>query len=155
MSKAIVTMVGILAAVLLAGSASAEDGEIEGTTIQSIAEMDGHFVSVTTTVGCSREEDSDGDSVCDNYDNCTEIPNPSQNDTDRDGYGNVCNADFNNDGAVGVADRGFLEQVPLFSRVGEQGYRALVDLDNSGSITMKGHVIFQSLVGTAPGPSGR
>jgi len=36
-------------------------------------------------------------------DNCSEIPN-SQVDTDRDGYGNACDGDFNNDGATDFQD---------------------------------------------------
>ena len=43
--------------------------------------------------------DSDGDLVPDEFDNCTQIPNGPQQasnqvDTDRDGYGNACDADY-------------------------------------------------------------
>jgi hypothetical protein len=43
--------------------------------------------------------DTDGDLVPDEFDNCVEIPNGPQQrsnqvDTDRDGYGNACDADY-------------------------------------------------------------
>ena len=34
--------------------------------------------------------DSDGDGVCDDTDNCPDIPNPNQEDTDTDGVGDAC-----------------------------------------------------------------
>ncbi|MBL8351850.1 MAG: PQQ-dependent sugar dehydrogenase, partial [Burkholderiaceae bacterium] len=40
--------------------------------------------------------DSDNDGFADNVDNCRSTPNPSQLDTDGDGIGNMCDADFNN-----------------------------------------------------------
>ena len=44
--------------------------------------------------------DTDGDGVPDPLDNCSSVPNagPFGCDTDMDGYGNACDADFNNDG---------------------------------------------------------
>ncbi|HVN38455.1 MAG TPA: thrombospondin type 3 repeat-containing protein [Myxococcota bacterium] len=43
--------------------------------------------------------DSDGDGVYDVLDNCVNVPNayPSDCDTDHDGYGNICDGDFNQD----------------------------------------------------------
>ena len=155
MSKAIVTTVGILAAALWAGSASAQTYELDGLTIRCIAEIDEQYVSMTTSFGCSPELDTDGDGVCDDYDNCTEIPNAEQIDTDDDGFGNVCDADFDNNGMVGISDLRFLKAVPLYTKVGDPGYNSVVDLNDSGSITPADHLIFQDLFGTAPGPSGR
>jgi cysteine-rich repeat protein len=48
--------------------------------------------------------DDDGDGRVNRSDNCELVPNPSQCDTDRDGYGNVCDPDFSQDGRVGAAD---------------------------------------------------
>ena len=42
--------------------------------------------------------DSDGDGVTDNKDNCLNIHNPSQLDTDTDGAGNACDPDDDGDG---------------------------------------------------------
>lgn len=57
-------------------------------------------------VGCSSDVDSDG--VCDAVDNCLNVPNPGQRDDDLDGYGNICDADLNQDCIVGGADAGFI-----------------------------------------------
>jgi hypothetical protein len=43
-------------------------------------------------------EDGDGDEVPDQEDNCPEIPNPSQTDTDGDGVGDACDEDDDDDG---------------------------------------------------------
>lgn len=49
-------------------------------------------------------DDRDGDGVPDPYDNCLEVPNPDQVDTNLDGLGNACDADYNGDGAVTTLD---------------------------------------------------
>ncbi len=48
--------------------------------------------------------DTDGDGVPDNIDNCRLTANSGQQDTDADGYGNMCDADLDNDGFVGPFD---------------------------------------------------
>ena len=48
--------------------------------------------------------DTDGDTVDDIIDNCVEVPNIDQRDNDSDGYGNVCDMDFNNDCFVNAVD---------------------------------------------------
>ncbi|MEM6638758.1 MAG: hypothetical protein AAF610_02555 [Pseudomonadota bacterium] len=52
--------------------------------------------------------DSDGDSIGDDVDNCTLAANADQRDTDADGFGNVCDADLNNDCVVNFIDLGEL-----------------------------------------------
>ncbi|MEM6639832.1 MAG: thrombospondin type 3 repeat-containing protein [Pseudomonadota bacterium] len=63
------------------------------------------------------QRDSDGDEIPDVIDNCTFNANgprdagtagPSQNDTDGDGFGNVCDADFDGNCVVNFVDLGSL-----------------------------------------------
>lgn len=46
--------------------------------------------------------DSDGDGVADNTDNCPDISNPDQKDSDKDGFGDACDADYQDDDKDGV-----------------------------------------------------
>ncbi len=55
--------------------------------------------------------DSDGDGVQDSLDNCVEAANATQCDTDFDGIGNRCDADFNNDCVVNVIDLGIMRSL--------------------------------------------
>jgi hypothetical protein len=52
--------------------------------------------------------DLDLDGVGDVIDNCSEHPNPAQDDTDADYCGNLCDADYDQDGIVGISDFNFL-----------------------------------------------
>ncbi|MEL7449739.1 MAG: PQQ-dependent sugar dehydrogenase [Pseudomonadota bacterium] len=54
--------------------------------------------------------DNDGDGVLNNLDNCTDVANPDQRDTDGDLFGNACDADLNNDLVVNFADLGLMKQ---------------------------------------------
>lgn len=98
------------------------------------------------TVTVEVVDDSDGDEVADGVDNCVSVPNPDQRDTDGDGYGNICDADFNNDGVVNFADLAFLR-----SRFGTSDPDA--DLDGSGLVNFADLARLQSLFGKPPGPS--
>lgn len=66
-----------------------------------------------------RGVDTDADGVADINDNCLLISNSDQTDTDDDGYGNPCDADFNNDCIINFLDvalftNEFLGMAPLF-----------------------------------------
>ena len=50
--------------------------------------------------------DTDGDTIQDINDNCSDVLNPGQVDSDVDDCGNVCDADWDNSGVVGFSDFG-------------------------------------------------
>ncbi len=91
--------------------------------------------------------DSDNDGVLDATDNCTEVHNPEQRDTDDDGYGNYCDADFDNSEFVNFADLAIFKS--KFGTNDEDG-----DLDSSGFVNFADLAIFKSLFGQPPGPAG-
>ncbi|MFC1747384.1 Ig-like domain-containing protein [Pseudomonadota bacterium] len=51
------------------------------------------------------------DAVASASDNCPDVPNPDQRDTDSDGVGNACDADLNNDDVVNFADLAMFKSV--------------------------------------------
>jgi hypothetical protein len=103
--------------------------------------FDNAFVSIRVV------DDPDGDEVPSSIDNCREVANADQRDTDGDGYGNACDADLNNDGRVNFAD------LSLFrSRFGTSNRDA--DFDGNGVVNFSDLARFTSLFGRPPGPSG-
>ena len=97
-----------------------------------------------TTQACP---DTDGDGVPDNVDNCTLVPNPTQCDADKDGYGNHCDADFNNDLIVNNLDIG-----PF--RAGFGTTDPVTDLNCDGITNNLDVGPLRSMFGKPPGPSG-
>jgi photosystem II stability/assembly factor-like uncharacterized protein len=91
--------------------------------------------------------DFDGDGVLNVVDNCTETPNANQIDADADGYGNLCDADFNNDCAVNAQDLGLM-RLAFFSS------DATVDLNSDGVVNFLDLGLLRQLFFGAPGPSG-
>lgn len=92
--------------------------------------------------------DSDEDGVDDFSDNCASVANKDQRDTDRDGYGNDCDADLNNDGVVSTRDLGMFKDT--FGRVGEN---LDADLNGDGVVNTRDLGKLKSLFGKEPGPS--
>ena len=118
----------------------AEDFDVIDTG-QRIAET---FECVRNNI---QDADSDGDGVLDSNDNCSVIANKDQRDTDKDGFGNVCDGDLNNDGTVSFADLDLLR-----ARFGSNDLDA--DFDGNGSVSFADLDIFRSLFGKSPGPAG-
>lgn len=91
--------------------------------------------------------DTDGDLVPNDCDNCTEVSNANQRDTNGDGFGNMCDADLNNNGSVNIADLGAFKAVYGTSNPD-------ADFNGNGSVNLQDLGIFKSLYGKAPGPKG-
>jgi hypothetical protein len=95
--------------------------------------------------------DLDEDGVEDEFDNCLEAMNPAQDDSDGDGCGNLCDADYDNSGIVGIPD--LIQFDAVFGTFGNEENchlppipGCIVGGKNLGFVI--GHF------GLAPGPSG-
>ena len=90
--------------------------------------------------------DTDGDGVGDHIDNCTLVINPAQRDTDFDGFGNVCDPDFDNSLLVDTADLSFFN-TRFFSADPD------ADLNGDGFVNATDLAILKSFFFKPPGPS--
>ncbi|MDH5254347.1 MAG: dockerin type I domain-containing protein, partial [Gammaproteobacteria bacterium] len=96
--------------------------------------------------------DTDGDGVPNAADNCTQLPNPGQCDSDGDGYGNRCDGDLTGNGATNSQDAIVVRQQLGKPSVGPT-YNA-ADLNCSGSVNAQDVTFLRQLLGKPPGPSG-
>lgn len=92
--------------------------------------------------------DSDSDGIDDLFDNCTDVPNAVQIDTDGDGCGNPCDADYTQDGTIGGPDF-------LTFRAGFGTTDALTDHTGDGTVGGPDFLTFRAGFGGVPGPSLR
>lgn len=92
--------------------------------------------------------DFDADGVDNLLDNCFEVPNPDQLDSDGDQYGNRCDADFNNDNLVNFTDLQLMK-ADFFSTGNLQ-----TDLNGDGLVNFDDLSIMRELFFGVPGPSG-
>jgi hypothetical protein len=98
-------------------------------------------------VGAGPIVDTDQDGIIDELDNCKDSNNPTQFDADLDGYGNLCDPDFDNDMTILVPDYAYLG-----ANWGSGD--PLADLDGDGSVLVPDYAILGKLWGGNPGPSG-
>lgn len=91
--------------------------------------------------------DTDLDNVPDECDNCTLVANPSQCDTDGDGFGNLCDADLNNNGTVNFTDLGLLKSVYLTADPD-------ADFNCNGVVNITDLGLLKTMMYSTPGPSG-
>ena len=99
--------------------------------------------SLVTVLGTN----ADADTVLDYQDNCLLVTNPDQRDTNGDGFGNICDADLDNDGMVSYGD--FTQFRSVFGSAD-----ADADFDGDGVVSYSDFTTLISSFGSAPGPSG-
>lgn len=112
-------------------------------------------LGLASAVQAGSVADTDGDTVPDAFDNCSGTANgpgeaPSnQVDTDTDGYGNICDGDFDNTNPT--VD---LDDFNLF--LGDFGNPATsqFDMDADGDTDLDDFNAFLAVFGGPPGPSG-
>jgi hypothetical protein len=97
--------------------------------------------------------DVDGDTAYDEQDNCTTVANPTQLDSDNDGYGNICDGDLNNSGLTTSNDFNLLRSVLNLS-AGASALAAAADMNGSGLVTTTDFNVLRARLNTVPGPSG-
>jgi hypothetical protein len=114
------------------------------------------FLTLATTSGAGPALDNDGDGLQNNMDNCLSKSNPSQHDSDRDGIGNHCDADYNQNNVAGIDDFGAWassftlgEGDPLYNEHtdGTEPPNGVTGIDDFGT--------WAAQFTLAPGPSGR
>lgn len=98
--------------------------------------------------------DADSDGVPDVHDNCSTVANgplagacDSQQDLDADGYGNACDADFNNNGGVDLADLNSIIAVIATADLER-------DINCNGGVDLSDLNKVLTTLATAVGPSG-
>jgi arylsulfatase A-like enzyme/uncharacterized membrane protein len=99
----------------------------------------------------SHAQDADSDGVADSADNCVNVANADQRDSNADLFGNACDADLNNDCTVDAADL-VLIQGALGSNSQSPHWDPHADLNGDGRVDSDDQEILQSGMSAAPGP---
>lgn len=146
-------MVGISNDFRVVFEISDEDFSVLGVTsdLAFVTTVDAYYTAENTSVTLIDvviDPDSDNDQLVDTVDNCIEAANLDQRDTDADGFGNRCDADFNQDCIVNFLDLGQL-RLDFFLN-GDLD----TDLDGDGQVNVGDLGLLRTLFFAPPGPSG-
>lgn len=117
-----------------------------GLLVGMVAAIAAHAQERTFTGGGIAQADSDADTVGDVVDNCTLVVNPDQRDSNGEGFGNLCDADFDNNGVVNFLDLGHMKSV-FFSDTDED-----VDMNGDGTVNFFDLGLLKGQFFKAPGP---
>ena len=92
--------------------------------------------------------------MADREDNAIFVFNADQRDSNGDGYGNVIDGDFNDDGRINIQDLAFMRGA-IFKTDLEDGVDAAADadFDGDGSVGLSDLAAFRSLFGSDLGAS--
>ena len=104
-------------------------------------------LAICTQTSAAYAVDSDADGVADDLDNCTLVANTNQRDTNGDGFGNICDPDFNNNGLVDSQDGALLK-----AAFGSAGFPDR-DLNGNGVVDSQDGALLKARFGQPPGPA--
>lgn len=111
----------------------------------SVSQQIATFVALLFLTSPALAVDTDGDGVDDTLDNCSQLFNPDQRDTNGDGFGNACDADLNNDLIVNTIDLGIFRSV-FFTNDAD------ADFDGGGIVNAVDLGILRASFFQPPGP---
>jgi hypothetical protein len=123
---------------------------LAGETYTLVVQVDGQTIHNGVTQSSAQVElsivtDTDGDGLLDPFDNCIEVANADQRDTNSDGLGNLCDPDLDDNSFVGVLDFQLMRAV-----LGTGDPDA--DLDGDGMVDANDLAILRGYLGGPPGP---
>jgi hypothetical protein len=113
--------------------------------------MPGDTYQMTFEFVTERSADPDGDGVPFMTDNCLEVTNPDQTDSDGDGFGNACDADLNNDCIVNFVDLGLL-RTGFFGTPGETNWNPDADFNDDAVVNFQDLGQLRAVFFETPGP---
>lgn len=105
------------------------------------------------TAGFHAPPDTDTDLVRDFLDNCSLDPNADQFDSNDDGFGNICDADINDDGIVDLQDLAEL-RLAFLTQPENPAWNPHADFNNDSAVDLIDASIMRVRFLLAPGPSG-
>ncbi|MEL7447880.1 MAG: choice-of-anchor Q domain-containing protein [Pseudomonadota bacterium] len=135
---------------LLPGSPAIDAGSAtcEATDQRGVARPDGPVCDIGAfEQAFVPPPDTDGDTVPDPMDNCVNVINPDQLDTDADGFGNICDADLDQDCVVNFTDLGLMKSVFF-------GTDPDADMNGDGAVNFTDLGLMKAAFFSEPGPSG-
>ena len=135
------------------GFSAGDQVHVEGCAglIISSCQVAPFHISNNTIESSFPEPDFDDDGIGDALDNCSERSNPAQVDTDLDDCGNVCDADYDQNGIVTIGDFGAFVQA--FGTTNNL-YQHTPPINPTTSVSIGDFGFYGQNFGSVPGPSG-